>query len=164
VSSDPFDRLVTGMDTAMVIVTANHGEERSGCLVGFHTQCSIDPKRYAVWISKANHTHGVAVRAEHLALHVLTSADHALAERFGGQTGDEVDKFAGVEWEPGPGGVPLLTDCPNRVVTRRLALVDEPPDCDHVCVIVEPVEVVAASSFAPLRFDDVRDIEPGHDA
>ena len=40
-------------------------------MVGFHSQCSVDPGRFAVWLSKANHTYGVALRAEVFAVHFL---------------------------------------------------------------------------------------------
>ena len=46
---------------------------RAGCLVGFHSQSSIDPRQYAVWLSKANHTYPVALRSELFAVHFLTA-------------------------------------------------------------------------------------------
>ena len=39
-----------------------------------------------------------------------------LAELFGGETGDEVDKFARCAWHEGPEGVPMLDGCANRFV------------------------------------------------
>ena len=162
VTRDAFDSIVAGADTAMIVVTAVDGDERSGCLVGFHTQSSIDPRRYAVWISKANHTYGVAARATHLAIHFLDARDVALAELFGGETGDEIDKFARVRWEPGPGGVPLLRDCPSRVIVRRVETTDF--GGDHVCIEGEPVDASDRDDFQPLRFAEVKDIDPGHDA
>ena len=156
-----FDSLVTRMDTAMIVLTASDGDERAGCMVGFHTQCSIEPRQYAIWVSKTNHTHGVAVRSRHLAVHLLGDQDRALAEHFGGLTGDEVDKFADVEWEPGPDGVPLLASCPNRFVLRVVAQHDD--GGDHVCVIAEPIDASATAEFTPLRFHSVEHMEPGHD-
>ena len=159
---DAFDDLMTGLDSAMIVVTACDGRERAGCLVGFHSQCSIEPARYAVWLSKANHTYLVALRSTHLVVHFLAEHDRELAERFGGETGDEVDKFAGVEWTPGPDGVPMLTACPNRIVVRRTVLLDE--TSDHACVMTEPIEISVTPGFVPLRYASVRDIDAGHDA
>lgn len=157
---DAFDDLLASADTAMTIVTTQVAGERAGCLVGFQAQCSIEPRRYVVWLSKANHTERIAVRADHLAVHFLTEDDHDLAELFGGASGDEVDKFAGCEWTPGPGDVPVLHRCPNRLVGRRIAVLDE--GSDHVCVVLEPVEVRSTGRFRPLRLSQVTDIEPGH--
>jgi len=154
--------MVAASDTAMVIVTAVTGEDRSGCLVGFHCQSSIDPRRYAVWISKANHTFRVASRASHLAIHFLDARDIELAELFGGQTGDEIDKFALVRWEAGPGGVPLLTDCPSRVVVRTIEMNDL--GGDHVCFEGEPIGASDRAGYRPLRYTAVMDMDPGHEA
>ncbi len=87
---------MASLDPPMVVVTTAVAGERAGCLVGFHSQSSIDPPRYDVWLSKANHTYRVALRSTHLAVHLLTADDLAVAEHFGTLTGDEVDKFADV--------------------------------------------------------------------
>jgi len=157
---DAFDDLLASADTAMTIVTTQAAGERAGCLVGFQAQCSIEPRRYVVWLSKANHTARVGVRADHLAVHFLTEDDLDLAALFGGTSGDEVDKFAGCDWTPGPGDVPVLVRCPNHLVGRRIAVLDE--GSDHVCVVLEPVEVRSTGRFRPLRLSQVVDIEPGH--
>lgn len=163
-----FDDFLNPLDPPLVIVTAAVGDERSGCIVGFHSQCSIEPQRYAVWISKANHTYGVAIRAERLAVHVVTPADRGLAELFGGETGDDLDKFARCPWSEGPGGVPLLDELPQRIVGRRIAIDDH--GGDHVCITlaVDRAEVPPSSGgddrSTPLRASDLADLEPGHPA
>lgn len=151
------------LDPALVVVTTTDGRERAGCLVGFHTQCSIAPDRYAVWLSKANHTYRVALFADHAAVHLLSADDFDLAELFGGTTGDQVDAFAACAWTAGPNGVPLLDRLPNRLVGRRVSLVDD-GDSDHVCLTLAPEVVETAASFSPLRLSAVAGIVPGHDA
>jgi len=158
--TDRFDALMADLDVPMVVVTANDGEERAGCLVGFHAQCSIEPRRYVTWLSKANHTYRVGLHADHLAVHFLGAGDLDLAELFGTLSGDDVDKFARCAWEPGPSGVPLLTRCPNRLVSRRLTVLDE--GSDHVCVVGEPVEIHADGALEPLRLSAVDHLVPGH--
>ena len=54
-----------------VVTTVAVDGERSGCLAGFVTQCSIEPPRFLVCISKVNHTGGVVARAQALAVHLL---------------------------------------------------------------------------------------------
>ncbi len=158
-----FDEIVADADPAMVVVTAaGPGGEPAGCLVGFWSQSSIEPRRLALWLSRANRTYRVALAADHLAVHALTRDDGDVAELFGGHTGDEEDKFARTAWTTGPGGVPLLDRCPHRIVVRRIAVHDD--GGDHVCVTGEPVEAGSPEPFAPLRMSAAVDIAPGHPA
>ncbi len=157
-----FDEIMASLDAPLVVVTTAVDEERGGCLIGFHAQSSISPDRYTLWISKANHTYRLALRATHLAVHFLTADDLEVARLFGTTTGDDIDKFAHCEHETGPYGVPLLTGCPNRLVVRRTALLDE--GGDHVCVATEALSASTSGRFTPLRLSDVDDLVPGHDA
>jgi flavin reductase (DIM6/NTAB) family NADH-FMN oxidoreductase RutF len=164
VSPSPFEALVASMDAAMVVVTAAAGDQRDGCLVGFHSQCSIDPPRYAVWLSVANRTHELAhLGATHLGVHVLGVGDHDLAQLFGGETGDQVDKLARCDWDAGPGGVPLLRRCPTRFVGR---IVESAAGVgDHDGFVLDVVEAtVDGDRVVPLRLAAATDIDPGHDA
>jgi flavin reductase (DIM6/NTAB) family NADH-FMN oxidoreductase RutF len=158
---DDFDHLVAAPDPAMVVVTTALGDERSGCLVGFHAQSSIEPRRYTVWLSRVNHTYRVALLASHVAVHFLTDSDREVAELFGAETGDDVDKFTGTPWTPGPAGVPLLDACPHRLVGRRITLVDD--GGDHVAFVTEPVEARSPGRFRPLRLSSVTGLHPGHE-
>jgi flavin reductase (DIM6/NTAB) family NADH-FMN oxidoreductase RutF len=159
--SEGFDRLVAAADPTMVVVTTAWGDERAGCLVGFHGQSSIEPRRYAVWLSRVNRTYRVASLASHVAVHFLTEGDRELAELFGAETGDDVDKFTRTPWTPGPGGVPLLDACPHRLVGRRIALLDE--GGDHACFVSEPVRADSPGRFTPLRLSAVASLHPGHE-
>jgi flavin reductase (DIM6/NTAB) family NADH-FMN oxidoreductase RutF len=147
---------------ALTTVAADDGE-RSGCMIGFATQCSIDPPRFLACISVENHTARVALRAHALALHVIPLDQLDLAKLFGQETGDAVDKFSRCAWSPGPDGVPLLDACPTRFVGR---IVERVALGDHTGYVVDPV---LADGPAPgpgdyVRFQDVRDLDPGHPA
>ena len=154
-------RLVASLNYPMVIVTATAGDERSGCLVGFSTQCSIHPARFLVCISHKNATHAVAMGAEVLALHLLAAEDVALSELFGEETGDEVDKFSRCEWDPGPQGVPLLRGSAGYIVGRVLRRDDVG---DHTAFLIEPIAAEQRRDFSQLGFQDVKDMDPGHEA
>jgi flavin reductase (DIM6/NTAB) family NADH-FMN oxidoreductase RutF len=158
----PFEDLSASLNPALIVVTTARDDERAGCLVGFHTQSSIDPARYCVWLSKANHTFRVAQRSTHLVVHFLAATDLDLAERFGTLSGDRVDKFAGLETTGVAGGAPLLQRCPNRLVLRRTALLDE--GGDHLLVAGDVLESTFAGPFEPLRLNQAIHLQPGHEA
>ena len=156
-----FHHLVGDLDYPMLIVTAAADGRRAGCLVGFSTQCSIGPARFVVFISKKNFTFGVARQADHLAVHLLSKRHHDISVLFGETTGDDHDKFADVPWHTGPGGAPVLDDIGTWFVGR---VVDHLDGGDHLGFVLEPVEAEKAHPVDQLGFQDVRDMEPGHEA
>ena len=145
----------------MFIATVAADGERSGCLIGFATQCSIHPPRFLAGISDKNHTFGVAMRAQDMAIHLVPADATELAELFGGETGDEVDKFERVPWRAGPGGVPLLYGCPNRFVGRIIERIDFG---DHTGMVLDPFLAELSEDIELLDFHRAKRIEPGHPA
>lgn len=159
---DAWQRLIGALDYPMLIVTAASGSRRGGCLVGFSTQCSIDPPRFLVCLSKRNATYRIAQEAPAVAVHFLTGADRELAELFGEQTGDDIDKLQHVAWEEGPHGVPIIDGGAGSFVGKVLERRDVG---DHVAFVLEPTQVRHRGVDAPqLGFQDVKGMEPGHDA
>jgi len=156
----PFDSLMASLDPPMVVVTTAVAGERAGCLVGFHAQSAIDPQRYCLWLSKANHTYRVALRATRLAVHFLTEEDLDVAEHFGTLSGEDVDKFEGLDLDEGPEGLPLLRRCTHRLSLARTVLVDE--GGDHVCLAAQCLEAETSGPFVPLRLSRVNHLVPGH--
>ena len=156
-----FEAFTDGLDYPMYVVTVMEGGEQSGCLVGFGSQVSMAPPRFMVCISVTNHTHEVALRANLLAVHLLGAEQQALAELFGTETGDDIDKFQRCSWQAGPGGVPVLDDCPRVLVGRVHARVDLG---DHTGIVLDPVSVTACDGDPGLTFKDVERLEPGHPA
>jgi len=158
---EAFEEIVGELDYPMIVVTAAAEGRRAGCLVGFATQCSISPPRFAVYLSDKNHTYRVARDADALGVHFLSTEDEDLARLFGGETGDEVDKFARLEWREGPGGTPLIERCPNRFVGRVL---DRRGVGDHVSFLLEPIEAERGEEVRPFPFHRAKRIDSGHDA
>ncbi|MDD7813592.1 flavin reductase family protein [Mycobacterium sp. CSUR Q5927] len=159
---DEFERLVAMLDYTMFVVTTEANGHRSGCLVGFATQTSLQPPRFLVGVSERNHTFGVAAQSEHLAVHVLSRRDIELARLFGGETGDDIDKFARCSWHRGPAGMPILDDAPAWFVGKTLSRIELG---DHLGYLLEPVAGHADQNAGDLlAFSDVGDIEPGHRA
>ncbi|MCH5677469.1 flavin reductase family protein [Streptomyces gilvus] len=155
------DTFTDRLNPDMCVVTASAGGRRAGCLVGFFSQCSIQPARFAVWISKANHTYDVARRADCLAVHLLTREQHAQAELFGGRTGGRTDKFARTPWTEGYGGSAILDDVAAWFVGTVESHID---GGDHVGFVLAPVQWGGGTDGPLLRLRDALDIDPGHPA
>jgi flavin reductase (DIM6/NTAB) family NADH-FMN oxidoreductase RutF len=153
--------LVSELDYPMFIVTVANDRERAGCLVGFATQCSIDPPRFLVCLSDKNRTFRVAREVDVVVVHLVPAEADELAELFGSQTGDDVDKFARCAWHPGPAGTPILDECGNWFAGRVL---ERMPAGDHCALLLEPFEAHDDEREEAFTFHRARRMEPGHEA
>jgi flavin reductase (DIM6/NTAB) family NADH-FMN oxidoreductase RutF len=151
--------LVDRMDYPLFVVTVSWREERSGCLVGFVTQCSIQPPRYLICISKENHTWDVSQKTDALALHLLGRGQHDMASVFGEETGDTADKFAQVQWTEGVTGSPVLSEC---AAWMEGTIIDRVDVGDHVACIVDPVAGGHGGHPGQFTLSAAGDLEPGH--
>jgi flavin reductase (DIM6/NTAB) family NADH-FMN oxidoreductase RutF len=159
VTPTPFQKLALALDPPMFIVTVAAGGERSGCLIGFATQCSVHPPRFVAFLHRDNHTFRVAQEAELLVVHLVPSDGEDLAELFGTETGDDVDKFARCDWHEGPGGAPVLERCENWFAGRVLERFEAG---DHTGHLLEPVAAETDGGERGFTFRRARSLEPGH--
>jgi flavin reductase (DIM6/NTAB) family NADH-FMN oxidoreductase RutF len=164
VMNDPervFNELTGEIDYSMLIVTTSAGMQRAGCLVGFATQCSVDPPRYLVCLSENNRTFRVAEHSDALIVHFPGADQSELVELFGAETGDDVDKFAQCSWRPGPLGMPLLDGCPRWFAG---AIADRIPLGDHVGFLLAPFAAEKSGNGDSFLFHRARWIDAGHAA
>lgn len=160
--AESFESLVALLDYPMFVVTTRAGDVKSGCLVGFASQTSINPPRFLIGLSKRNKTFRVAQDATHLGVHVVAREHIDLARLFGGETGDEIDKFDRCAWHIGPEGVPVLDGAGAWFVGKIL---DRFEVGDHVGHVLDPIAGQPPAEFTDwVTFADVRDIAPGHEA
>jgi flavin reductase (DIM6/NTAB) family NADH-FMN oxidoreductase RutF len=151
-------RLMAALDYPLYVVTTALGNELSGCLIGFATQCSIHPRRFLACISRKNHTFQLAARSPVLAVHVVDGTNKEIAELFGGETGDAVDKFQRVSWHA-VDGVPVIDACARWFTASVMQRIDFG---DHVGHVLAPLSVRAGPDSSQLTYQQAHDIEPGH--
>ncbi len=159
-SHTAFGALISAADEPLLVVTTGSANTLAGCLVSFHCQSSMSPQQYCLWLSKANQTYRVGLAATHFGVHFLTRDNVALAKHFGTKSGDEVDKFADIDFEMSQYGVPLLSECANRMVVERISVLDD--GGDHVCLTAGVKSANATDNFAPLRTSHIGNLQPGH--
>jgi flavin reductase (DIM6/NTAB) family NADH-FMN oxidoreductase RutF len=152
-----FEGIVGDLEYPMFIVTA---PGPLGCLVGFTTQASIDPPRFIACLSHKNRTFREGKDAPALCVHAVPADAEDLARLFGGETGDQIDKFARTPWREGPLGVPILDRCENWFVGRVLERVDAG---DHDAFLLEPIDA-ASGDGEEFTFHRAKRIDPGHEA
>ena len=142
----------------LLTVRAPDGE-MSGCLAGFVSQCSINPPNFIACISRLNHTLGVATRSSAMGLHLLGEDQLAMARLFGEETGDEVDKFADIDWRIGTTGAPLVSDVASAVEGTVLGHFSVG---DHEAFLVRAVRAVQGPGHGLLTHRTSPPLHPGH--
>jgi flavin reductase (DIM6/NTAB) family NADH-FMN oxidoreductase RutF len=155
-----FDCMAEDLEYPMFVVGAAVDGDADACLVGFTSQCSIDPPRFAVFLSKSNQTYELARRASTLVVHRVRPDQHDLAEHFGGATAhEEPGKLAEWPWRPGPDGAPVIADCDWFAGTIETHF----DAGDHVAFVLTP-GAGECRGAGQLGYQEARDIEAGEPA
>lgn len=133
---------VTGVT---VITTVDANGRPQGLTANSFTSVSLDPPLILWSQSLTAPSHPVFRAAERFVVNILADDQVELSKRFA-RSG--ADKFAGCEWKPGLGGVPLIQGCAAYLECRRM---DTFPGGDHV-VFLGQVDRIERTGRQPLVF------------
>lgn len=112
------------------------------------TSASLEPALVSFYLGANASTAAAVRRAEVFAVHLLGVGQAGLARGFA-RSG--VDRFAGVEWSPREGGVPVLAGVAAWLTARTVRVVDIG---DHFLVVGRLKEVGGTDPQAPLVHHD----------
>jgi len=106
----------------LFLLTAQENGRDNGCIINTAMQVANDPTRVAISVLKTNHTHDMVLRTGRFAVSSLsTSAQFPLFQRFGMQSGRDVDKFDGFDSVArGEDGLYYLTEQANMVLSAKV--------------------------------------------
>ena len=132
--------------TGVAFVTAAPGGEPTGLIVNSLTSVSLQPPLVSFCPSRSSLTWSRMRRARRFGVNVLGWHHERFATRA---TPAGADRFAGLDWAFGPGGVPLLADA---LATLECEIVSEHRAGDH-SIVVGRVDDARISTFDdPLVF------------
>ncbi len=139
---DALGRFATGV----AFVTAAPDGEPAGLIVNSLTSVSLEPTLVSFCPSRSSLTWSRMRRAGRFGVNILGRQHERFAMRA---TPAGADRFAGLNWELGPRGVPLLTDALATLECETLA---EHPTGDHSIVIGRVDDVRISPLTDPLVF------------
>jgi flavin reductase (DIM6/NTAB) family NADH-FMN oxidoreductase RutF len=139
---DALGRFATGV----AFVTAAPDGEPAGLIVNSLTSVSLEPPLVSFSPSRSSLTWCRMRRARRFAVNVLGSQHEQFARRA---TPAGADRFAGLDWELGPGGVPLITDA---LASLECEIVAEHPAGDHWIVVGRVDDLRISPINDPLVF------------
>ncbi len=149
-----FGTFVTGVT---VITTIDEQGGLHGVTANSFSSVSLDPPLVLWSQAVKSQSHPVFSRAERFAVNILAEDQIELSNRFAKSS---QQKFAGVEIDIGPGGVPLLRGCNAWLQCR---VVSRLPGGDHTIYVAE-VESIARAERKPLVFGNGQYLRAGlHD-
>lgn len=115
-NSGDFRSALGSFATGVTIITTVAPEDIDvGMTANSFNSVSLDPPMVLWSIGKNSLSHPAFAAAGHFAVHILAYDQEELSNRFS-RRGE--DKFAGLDLERGPGGVPLLKGCAARFKCR----------------------------------------------
>jgi flavin reductase (DIM6/NTAB) family NADH-FMN oxidoreductase RutF/2-polyprenyl-6-methoxyphenol hydroxylase-like FAD-dependent oxidoreductase len=136
--------------TGVTVVTARASDGRKvGVTVNSFSSVSLDPPLILWSISRQAPSFTDFGNATHFAVNILESRQHHISRQFSTPL---PDKFAGVEFEEGTAGVPLLHGAIAQFVCRKIRQYD---GGDHI-ILVGEVEQYKYNEGEPLVFHSGR--------
>jgi 3-hydroxy-9,10-secoandrosta-1,3,5(10)-triene-9,17-dione monooxygenase reductase component len=132
--------------TGVAFVTAAPDGEPAGLIVNSLTSVSLEPPLVSFSPSRSSLTWSRMRRAGRFGVNVLGRQHEQFARRA---TPAGSDRFAGVDWQPGRGGVPLVADA---LATLECEIVAEHPTGDHWIVVGRIVDMRVSGAEDPLVF------------
>ena len=133
----------------LFIISVNEGERHSGCICNTVVQLTSSPNQVSLTLNKANYTTGVLQKTKKCNVSILAeNAPFALFERFGFQSGRDVDKFEGISYE-NVEGVPVIADGCGYVVCK---LIDKMETSTHTVFLGEIIAGETGSKSEPMTY------------
>jgi flavin reductase (DIM6/NTAB) family NADH-FMN oxidoreductase RutF len=134
VDADVFRTLLRRHAAGVVVITAP-GDPPVGFTATSFTSVSLNPPLVSFCLNRGASCWPVVTAADHIAVHVLTSAQEDLARTF---AAGGVDRFAApTRWHPGPYALPVLDHALAVLVCRVERRI---PAGDHTIVLATLVE------------------------
>jgi flavin reductase (DIM6/NTAB) family NADH-FMN oxidoreductase RutF len=134
--------------TGIAFVTAAVDGKPAGLIVNSFASVSLQPPLVSFCPSRNSLTWSRMRRGGRFAVNVLARRHEGFARRAAPAG---ADRFAGVHWEPGRGGTPLLTDA---LAALECDIVAEHPAGDHWIVVGRVEHLRMSTGSDPLVFFD----------
>ena len=107
----------------LFVLTAKEENKDNGCIVNTAIQAASDPNQLSICVNKANYTHDMILRTGEFTVSVLSqNAGFDLFQRFGFQSGRDVNKFDGFDkCTRGRNGIFYITEGTNAYISRWIS-------------------------------------------
>jgi flavin reductase (DIM6/NTAB) family NADH-FMN oxidoreductase RutF len=144
--SSTFRSVLSHFCTGLTVVTAVDDDGPVGMTCQSFTSVSLDPPLVGFLPAKTSTSYPRIRRAGRFSVNVLHERQEPLCRGF---AASGADKWAGVEWAPGPSGAPRIA---GALAWIDCQLWREHDAGDHVIVLGEVLDLQADEAGAPLLY------------
>lgn len=135
-----------------LFVLTTKGEKDNGCIVNTVAMLTDNPKRVTVFVNKANYTEEVMRKTGLFNACVLTeSAPFEVFQKFGFQSGRDVDKTSGESYPRTSNGLIYIPENVNAVISGKV--VDALDYGTHTLFVAEVTEAVKLSDEKSATYE-----------
>ena len=146
VDSQQFRSAMSHFCTGVVVATACLNGEPVGFAAQSFVSLSLDPPLVALCPAKTSTSWPKIREAGHFCINMLSASQQSICDAFARSGGD---KFAGLEWQPGVTGSPVL----RGILAYADCVLDAEHDAgDHTVAIGRVHDVQIVESGKPLLF------------
>jgi flavin reductase ActVB len=133
-----------------IVTTVDRDGRQWGFTASSFASLSLQPPRVLVCLNSSANCHPSFTSTDRFAVNILGPDHEGLARHFATKM---MDKFVGMDFEPGDLGLPLL---PDAVATLECRTADRLSSGDHTILVGEPVSIRLRSGSSPAVFYDRR--------
>lgn len=146
IGPDEFRHVVGHFASGVTVVTTWDAEGRpTGLTASAFTSVSLDPPLVLVCIDRKAQSYPAMQGSGRFAVNILAADQEAFSKQFALSGGD---KFDGIAWSTGPGGLPLIS---GSLAALECHTLHAYPGGDHT-IFVGRVEAVQAHVAEPLLY------------
>lgn len=140
--------------TGVTVVTVMDGDVPKGLAVNAFASISLEPPTVMVCVQRTSSTHDCLFRAGHLAINILSTDQLDVVARFSAKS---ADKFAGLDWRPGPFGSPFLDRSSARMEVQIRERLQASTHTVFICRVVD----AQVSDRSPMVYSAGRFFDSG---
>ena len=116
------NKVMYSLSYGLFVLSARRGDKDNGCITNTAIQVTTDPNRIVIAVNKSNYTHDMVKETGRFTVSTLSEeAKFDLFQRFGFQSGRDVDKFAGFGGAGrGENGILYITEGTNAWMSGKV--------------------------------------------
>ena len=148
------NKVMYSLSYGLFVLSARRGDKDNGCITNTGIQVTTTPNRIVCAVNKSNYTHDMVKETGRFTLSILSEeADFSLFQRFGFQSGRDVDKFDGFSAvERGENGVLRVTQGVNAWIAGTVVATTDLGSHTLVLADVTDGDVISPEASATYAF------------